>query len=186
MKSQTSFTLHEFKGSWKEIGRQYGETCREEIKDMHEYWENALSVVMPDTPMETIVDKSSIFTEPIKAYAPEFMDEIEGIAEGAGISVNEVLFHQGSFEMDVTGPLYIGGCTSFAASGRATKNGKPSPVSCSSLVSTLWAWLIMPMCSAGQNPSWGCLPLCLHRRHCSVKMYRMHFAASPSVRTPSL
>ena len=124
MKSQTSFTLHEFKGTWKEIGRQYGEECREEIKDMHAYWENALSVVMPGTPMDVIVEKSSIFADPIRAYAPEFMEEIEGIAEGAGISVSEALFHQGSFEMDVTGPLYIGGCTSFAASGKATKGGK--------------------------------------------------------------
>lgn len=124
MKSQTSFTLHEFKGTWKEIGRQYGEECREEIKDMHAYWENALSVVMPGTPMDVIVEKSSIFADPIRAYAPEFMEEIEGIAEGADISVNEALFHQGSFEIDVTGPLYIGGCTSFAASGKATKGGK--------------------------------------------------------------
>lgn len=121
---QTSFKLHEFSGTWREIGQQYGEECREEIKDMHAYWENALLAVMPDKTMDEIVEKSAIFAEPIKAYAPDFMDEIEGIAEGAGISVNEVLFHQGSFEMDVAGPLYIGGCTSFAASGKATKDGK--------------------------------------------------------------
>lgn len=121
---QTSFKLHEFSGTWHEIGQQYGEECREEIKDMHAYWENALSAVMPDKTMDEIVEKSAIFAEPIKTYAPEFMDEIEGIAEGAGISANEALFHQGSFEMDVAGPLYIGGCTSFAASGKATKDGK--------------------------------------------------------------
>lgn len=124
MKKQTNFKLHEFSGSWREIGQQYGEALRNEIQDMRDYWKFALSAVMPNTSLEEIVDASAIFIDPIKAYAPEIMDELEGIAEGAGLPLNEVLFHQGSFEMDVAGPLYIGGCTSFAAAGKATKDGK--------------------------------------------------------------
>ncbi len=116
--------LHEFSGTWKEIGRQYGEDCRDEIKNMMGYWEKALHPIMPDKTMDEIIAATKVFEQPIRDYAPEIMEEIEGIAEGANISLGEALFHQGSFEMDVAGPLYIGGCTSFACSGKATKDGK--------------------------------------------------------------
>lgn len=124
MKKETNLKLYEFSGTWREIGRQYGEQCREEIGQMREYWRNALSFVMPDKALEEVVEASLAFAEPIRSYCPEFMDELEGIAEGAGIPLAEVLFHQGAFEMDVAGPLYVGGCTSFAAAGKATKHGK--------------------------------------------------------------
>lgn len=119
-----NYVLHEFSGTWRQIGQQYGEECRQEIKDMMGYWEHALAAVMPGKSMEEIVRASRVFAEPIRAYSPEFMEEIEGIAEGSGCTLDEILFHQGSFEMDVAGPLYIGGCTSFAASGKATKDGR--------------------------------------------------------------
>lgn len=123
-KKHEPIILHEYSGSWREIGRQYGEDCRKEIKDMVEYWRKALKPVLPGKSMEEIFAASRIFADPIREYAPEFYEEIEGIAEGANCSIDEILFHQGSFEMDVAGPLYIGGCTSFAASGKATKDGK--------------------------------------------------------------
>ena len=121
---QEKFVLHEFSGTWREIGRQYGEDCRAEIRAMLDYWEEALHPIMPDKTMEDIIAATRQFEAPIREYAPEFIEEIEGIAEGSGLSKEEILFHQGSFEMDVAGPLYIGGCTSFAASGKATKGGK--------------------------------------------------------------
>ena len=121
---QENFVLHEFSGSWRELGRQYGEDCREEIIAMLDYWKEALAPIMPDKSMDEIIAATRQFETPIKDYAPEFIEEIEGIAEGSGLSKETILFHQGSFEMDVAGPLYIGGCTAFAASGKATKDGK--------------------------------------------------------------
>ena len=46
-KKHEPIVLHEFSGSWREIGRQYGEDCRKEIQDMVEYWRKALAPVLP-------------------------------------------------------------------------------------------------------------------------------------------
>ena len=118
------FVLHEFSGTYREIGRQYGEECRDEIKAMIDWWYDKLSPIMPTKTLTDIVEASRQFEQPIKDYDPDLYDEIVGIAEGSGLELPYIIFHQGSFEMDVAGPLYVGGCTAFACSGKATKNNE--------------------------------------------------------------
>ncbi len=118
------FPYYEFSGTYREIGRQYGEACRDQMKHMIDWWYENLAPIMPDTPVAKMVEASAAFGEPIKEYAEDLYDELVGIAEGSGLSMNEVLFLQGSFELDVAGPFYLGGCTSYAASGKATKYGQ--------------------------------------------------------------
>jgi len=63
------------------------------------------------------------FEQPAKEYAPELWEEIEGIAEGANMTTDEILFIQGGWELDSCGPAAFG-CTDYACSGKATKDGK--------------------------------------------------------------
>ena len=120
-----NMTLYEFKGTWRQIGQQYGEACRDGIKAMTSYWkERVFAPVIPNVSLDKLMETSVQFIEPIEAFAPEFMEELKGIAEGANIPLNEVLMQNGAFELDVAAPVYFGGCTSFAATGKATKDGK--------------------------------------------------------------
>ena len=102
------FPYYEFSGTYREIGRQYGEACREQMRHMIDWWYENLAPIMPATPVAKMVESSAAFGEPIKEYAEDLYDELVGIAEGSGLSMNEVLFLQGSFELDVAGPFYLG------------------------------------------------------------------------------
>ena len=118
-------TLYEFKGTWRQIGQQYGEACRDGIRAMTYFWKDRVfAPVIPHVSLGKLMETAVRFVAQIKSYAPEFMEELEGIAEGAGLPLGEVLMQNGAFELNVAAPVYFGGCTSFAATGKATKDGK--------------------------------------------------------------
>lgn len=117
------FPLYEFAGTEREIGQQYGEACKEEIKHMVAWWYDILKELLPGKSLQDMAAATKKFEAPIKDYAPELYEEIVGIAEGSGCSLEDILFLQGSYELDAAGPAFMG-CTSFAASRSATKDGK--------------------------------------------------------------
>ena len=111
------------KGTWLEIGRQYGEDCSEDIKKNIDVYIKAMgSVTKADK--KAILAMSQKFVKPVKEYAPECIDETKGIAEGAKVSFEEVFFLTASCELECYYSLLAGGCTSFACTGEATKNGE--------------------------------------------------------------
>lgn len=117
------FPLFEFSGSDREIGRQYGEACKAEIRHMIGWWFDNLAEMMPDKSLEDMVAATRQFEAPIRDYAPELWEQMTGIAEGSGVSVEEILFLNGSYEIDAAFPVFMA-CTSFACSGKATRDGK--------------------------------------------------------------
>ena len=122
-KEFTAFPLYEFSGTEREIGRQYGEECKDKIQHMINWWYDNLVEIMPDKSLKEMMAATKQFEAPIKDYAPELYDEIVGIAEGSGASLEEILFLQGSYELDAAFPVFMA-CTSYACSGKATKDGK--------------------------------------------------------------
>jgi isopenicillin-N N-acyltransferase-like protein len=116
------FPLYEFAGTEREIGRQMGEELRDECKGTISYWYDVLGLMFPDS-LESMIETCKKFEAPAKEYAPELWEQIEGIAEGANMTTDEVLFIQGGWEIDSCGPQAFG-CTDFACSGQATKGGK--------------------------------------------------------------
>ncbi len=121
-KEFTPFPLYEFAGTEKEIGRQIGEELRDQCKSTIYYWYDVLGTIFPDS-LETMINTCKKFEAPAKEYAPELWEEIEGIAEGANMTTDEVLFIQGGWEIDACG-LAPFGCTDFAAGTTVTKDGK--------------------------------------------------------------
>ncbi len=116
------FPFYEFSGTEREIGRQIGEEMRDQVKTVIPYWFDVLSTIFPDK-LEDMIQVCKKFEQPAKEYAPELWEEIEGIAEGANMTTDEILFIQGGWELDSCGPAAFG-CTDFACSGKATKDGK--------------------------------------------------------------
>ena len=123
MRNIEPLDLVDAKGTWHEIGRQYGEACSEGIKKNVEVFVNGIASVNK-ADKKAILATAQKFIKPVEEYAPECLDEMKGIAEGAKVSFDEVFFINASIELRQYYSLLAGGCTSFACSGEATKNGE--------------------------------------------------------------
>lgn len=123
-----------FSGSPREIGRSFGEACREEIVQFYGYrLENAIAQAKQhggrDVDEAAVLQAAERCIPPTREYHPEGMHELEGVAEGAGLTpakilamngltdLRDVLAWSGEFEQ-------FGGCTSFIVSEDQTEDGK--------------------------------------------------------------
>ncbi len=97
MESAKRFPVIEIAGSHFEMGRQYGEQCRELIRDLaaqsdgifvpqQELWEEAHQAMAAAQPA-------------VAAAAPELLEEVEGIAAATNLSFDEVFRLSCSAEM---------------------------------------------------------------------------------------
>ena len=115
---------YEFEGSFREMGRQYGEACRNEISYNLNRWYEVCSVTNPGMTAEEFSARSVIFEEPVKNCCPEAYEMILGISEGSGLPVQDIIFINSGYEMGMELEGYAAGCTSFAAAGRTTADNK--------------------------------------------------------------
>ncbi|MBN2238428.1 MAG: hypothetical protein JW712_01535 [Dehalococcoidales bacterium] len=106
-------------GSHYEMGYQYGQACPE-ISKMLELtsqlfggWEKTNDILDRYIPS---------YLPHLESYAPEVVEEMKGMAEGAGVSFRDIMFLNITYEISV--PSVMGGCTSFAATGNATAGGE--------------------------------------------------------------
>jgi isopenicillin-N N-acyltransferase-like protein len=111
----------EVSGTFFEMGSQYGAACSQDIKKMVEG--NFKRVGGRDA-LTPVIQKS--YLPEAEAYAPEFVDFIRGVADGAKIDFIDAFFHNTQELMTSPGPFpsLMGGCTNFAAGGETTSDGK--------------------------------------------------------------
>ncbi|WP_344840526.1 hypothetical protein [Nonomuraea dietziae] len=81
--SLTSLPLVEISGAPRERGRQYGEQTRELIERALAYYAEAFAHSSGLT-WEQVTQRAGRWVAPSRAFAPELVEEMEGIAEGAG------------------------------------------------------------------------------------------------------
>jgi isopenicillin-N N-acyltransferase like protein len=127
MNSGDAFPFYRFAGTHREIGRQFGEACQGVILQHR------------DKALKRLQDKNAIsagrarlaaaeYRATVREYAPFFDEEVQGLAEGAGIDLNDAYLLQLRAELGVTTPpdLIDGAdeCTSFAALPDATSTGE--------------------------------------------------------------
>lgn len=123
-RSTQSFPYYRFSGTHREIGRQYGEACAPLIRKHRDYALERLrsKVVVPS--LQALEEEALKYRPYVQQYAPFFDEEIQGIAQGAGISLGEAYFLQLRAEIyqhfDATDE-----CTTFAVSPEATLDGTP-------------------------------------------------------------
>lgn len=108
----------EARGTYREVGRQIGEQCKPQIERMMSQLHESLP---PGKTWEMLVNESRIYQTHARAVYPQYMDELEGTAEAAGVPFDE-LFISMLEELWET-PPYGKGCTDMAARGRATLDG---------------------------------------------------------------
>lgn len=122
MKEIKKFKVIECRGTQYEIGRQYGESCREKI--LHSIAVNLEAIPWLPIPKEQIIATSMKFLAPVQQFDPELIEFLKGEADGAGISFEEAFALRCYFEVAMYYGMTSALCTSFAATGSATVGGK--------------------------------------------------------------
>jgi len=117
-------TLLKVKGTHREIGRQIGEACREGVRsslgNAHNQIDSAYNV------LELTWEGAKIQASKYMPFAQEvytsYVDELLGIAEGAGVSYEDVAVLN-AMEAVTMDALHLTKCTSMAVNGDRTADG---------------------------------------------------------------
>lgn len=118
------FELVETRGHGRECGRQHGETARDQVRRSVDYYRGAFEKATGLSWAE-VLELVPRWLPTIEEYSPELIDEVRGIAEGAGLRFEEVLALNGRGELAYGNPFdeAAEGCTSWAALSEATGTG---------------------------------------------------------------
>lgn len=123
--SLISLPLVEISGPPRERGRQYGEQARELIERALTYYQEAFAH-SSGLGWDQVTERAARWVAPSRAFAPELVEEMEGIAEGAGIGFLDILAlnARGEIIYDSSfGSMEPDGCTSFALLPEASGDG---------------------------------------------------------------
>jgi isopenicillin-N N-acyltransferase-like protein len=120
--------LVELRGEAGERGYQHGQTLREDIGQYYERWmQNAVSGSGSAYAEDDYLRYAAAHLPAARQYAPDLVDEVDGIAQGAGVSFEKAFVLNCFDEVGCHGPALLSrslhGCTAFAAAGRATRGG---------------------------------------------------------------
>src|SRR5690606_113670 len=105
---------------------QFGEACSEQIKKHLHYALQRLASELKVYPsLQSLEEIALQYREYVLRYTPFLDEEIQGVAEGAGISLGEAYFLQLRAEMYQHFDPTDHECTTFAVLSGATKYGSP-------------------------------------------------------------
>jgi isopenicillin-N N-acyltransferase-like protein len=117
----------ELGGSAHERGLSHGEQLRNEIAESYDAWIDAVSSEKGVREAD-LISYAAAYLPASRTYAPELVDEVEGIARGAALSFESVFLLNCFDEVACHGAGMLGaglrGCTAFAVVGRAVANGQ--------------------------------------------------------------
>ena len=117
------FQQYFFEGSYREVGRQYGEQFRNDLVEWNERQHKALS---DQFDISDALTSEMIFSyEKIcKQYAPGLVEQLLGMAEGANITFEDAMLFQVNAEIGNELKNQVPECTSFVIPSEYTSNGK--------------------------------------------------------------
>jgi isopenicillin-N N-acyltransferase-like protein len=124
----------ELGGAPRELGRTFGELCRAEIAELYQRrTQNALRQARElggrNAREEDLLALARACLAPTRAHHPDGHEELAGIAEGSGLSLERVLAMNGLTDLrDVLAfagdPEAAGGCTACVVMGDETRDGR--------------------------------------------------------------
>jgi hypothetical protein len=110
-----AFPLVQVSGSARQMGQQHGAQAAPLIQRYLRWIEKLTGL-----PRQELGRRARAFLPAIGALSARFIEEVRGLAEGAGISFEEALLCQVRGE---AANVPAEGCTAFAVTGSATRNG---------------------------------------------------------------
>lgn len=114
--------LVEVAGSPREMGRQFGEQLRDQVREYSEMW-LATAARRSGLSRDELLRPMGGFIRVIEDYAPHLAEEVRGVAEGACIPEAEAFSIQIRMELLYAGPPPPS-CTTFALTGDRTATGQ--------------------------------------------------------------
>jgi isopenicillin-N N-acyltransferase-like protein len=118
-KGKRKLKVVEASGNHYEMGCRYGAACPEIARLLDITRELFGGRDKVDSLLKKFIP---LYLPAAEKYAPEIVEEMRGMAEGAKVSFEEIFFLNITYEISV--PSVMGGCTTFAATGEATANGE--------------------------------------------------------------
>jgi isopenicillin-N N-acyltransferase like protein len=123
MKNAKEFKLIECRGTPYEIGWQWGEGCKESILKISENIGNAMASYYQAS-KEEVVSQARKFLPAVQKFDPYLLEIMRGQADATGLSLEEIFTEKCFNELSFYYNNISGLCTSFAATGKATQDGK--------------------------------------------------------------
>jgi isopenicillin-N N-acyltransferase-like protein len=129
------FPIIELKGSAYDIGLRHGNALAKEIRaNLNLYFGmiKGMSGIEPDQCMV----HAAKFIEVLKQDAPELLEEMQAIAKGAEVSLEDIVVLNARTElisMGTSGKAGAGECTAIGLDGGRTANGRP-------IIAQNWDW----------------------------------------------
>jgi isopenicillin-N N-acyltransferase-like protein len=106
----------------KQRGQAYGEAARERIEIILSAYRDIFHRITDETWEETVV-RGKPFILKAKAFAPDLVEEIQGISEGAGRPFEDIFLLNARSEILFNPQVLAQECTTIAALPEVTKNG---------------------------------------------------------------
>lgn len=122
MTERREIRVVECSGNYYEIGKEYGEACKENILNSLEISIGGLRQTY-NASREQIVENARKFLPMVEDFAPELIEMLKGQSESVGVSFDDIFAMKCMVELAVYYNQITALCTSFAVTGKATKNG---------------------------------------------------------------
>lgn len=121
-------------GSARDCGRQYGSALARSIHGTLDAYLESFRA-MHGLEREKVYELARAFVPCIESYAPELVEEMQGIADGADLPLDAIVTLNARSELvhGLKARASADGCTSFAVLGPATRDGRL-------LVGQNWDW----------------------------------------------
>ncbi|MTI85579.1 MAG: hypothetical protein FH756_17200 [Firmicutes bacterium] len=123
MKEGKKFKVIECSGTPYEIGCQWGKAGKENILGSLEQCFKLINHVH-QVPRENAIENAMKYLPVVKDFDSYLIDILKGQADGAGVSFEETFTLRCAFELFIHYNQIASLCTSFSATGKATKDGK--------------------------------------------------------------
>ena len=138
--------LVEARGTHREVGQQIGQACQTRIRSTLARLRDELPA---DVTWEKMLQQSMRFLEFSRQVYPQYVDELEGIAEGADVPFDEVFL---SMCEELWEAAAWRGCTDMAARGCASKDGSTLIAHTNDLLPHAEEHLVLLKVQAGDEP----------------------------------
>jgi len=123
---ETVLPTIEISGTRRELGRQHGEAAREQIRDSIAFYRQSFQRASGLT-WDEITAQAPRWAPLVEDYIPGISDELRGIAEGAGVTFEEILALNARGELSHSNPFVEDGakegCSSYAILPEASGDG---------------------------------------------------------------
>ena len=114
----SAIPLVEASGSHHEVGRQIGKKCQAQIRASLDLMKREL---VPGVTWGEMLDQSRLYLNYSREVFPQYVNELEGIAEGSQVSFDEIFLSMCEELWEAA--AWRSGCTDMAARGSATSDG---------------------------------------------------------------